>query len=250
MKERILTIFLILALCMSLIVPVLAASPAEDYFVFDEAELLNDADEAQLTAKLSNLSHTYSAQLIVATVSSTADTDIESYVTSIYQSMGFGYGEDSDGVLLLISMEPRKYAIYAKGFPEETIGETEIDIIGDAITPDLSAENYIAAFLEFADQCDYYLDGYVNGFPFKFGRNLLICLVIGFVVGLIVALNLKGQLKTVRKQNKADVYVKPGSMQISLSNDMFLYRNVTRTKKQSSSSSGSGSSGTVGSGSF
>jgi uncharacterized membrane protein YgcG len=81
-------------------------------------------------------------------------------------------------------------------------------------------------------------------------QNLLICLVIGIIAGVVVAFILKGQLKTVRKQNQANVYVKPGSMQVTVHNDFFLYRDVTRTKKQSSSSSGSGSSRSTGGGSF
>ena len=68
-----------------------------------------------------------------------------------------------------------------------------------------------------------------------------VLLVIGIVAGLIVAFILKGQLKSVRKQDKANVYVKPGSMQLTLQNDLFLYREVSKTKKESSNSSRSGS---------
>jgi uncharacterized protein len=63
------------------------------------------------------------------------------------------------------------------------------------------------------------------------------------IAGLIVAFVMKGQLKSVRKQYQANVYVKQGSMQLNYTRDIFLYRNVTRTKKQErveSSSSGSG----------
>ena len=126
----------------------------------------------------------------------------------------------------------------------------DIDSIGDVIVSDLSDGDYTAAFDAFADQCGYYLDGYINGFPFNFGKNLLICLIIGIVAGVVVAFVLKGQLKTVRKQNQANVYVKPGSMQVTVRNDFFLYREVSKSKKESSSSSGSGSSRSTGGGSF
>ena len=125
-----------------------------------------------------------------------------------------------------------------------------MDKIGDAIVSNLSDGDYVAAFDEFVDQCGYYLDGHLNGFPFNLGKKLLIVLVIGAIVGVIIAFVLKGQLKSVRKQNQANVYVKAGSMQITQRSDLFLYRNVTRTKKESSSSSGSGSSRNSGGGSF
>ena len=176
--------------------------------------------------------------------------DIDEFLGFLYDEMEFGYGENHDGVLLLVSMDPREYRILSNGFAGVAIDDGDIDSIGDKIVSDLSDGNYAAAFNEFADQCDYYLDGHLNGFPFNAGKNLVICLIIGIVAGLIVALILKGQLKSVRKQDRANVYVKPGSMQVTVHNDFFLYRDVTRTKKESSSGSSGGSARSSGGGSF
>lgn len=222
----------------------------KEYLVFDEADLLNDSEELALEEKLADLSNKHNAQIVVCTIESMDGGDIDEFLGYLYDEMEFGYGDNHDGVLLLVCMDPREYRILSNGFAGEAIDSGDIDDIGDAIVSDLSDGNYAAAFDEFADQCDYYLDGYINGFPFNFGKNLLICLVIGIIAGVVVAFILKGQLKTVRKQNQANVYVKPGSMQVTVHNDFFLYRNVTRTRKQSSSSSGSGSSRSTGGGSF
>ena len=87
--------------------------------------------------------------------------------------------------------------------------------------------------------------------PFDFSGKLTIALAIGLIAGLITAFVLKGQLKSVYQQDKANVYIKNDSMQLTSHSDLFLYRNVTRTKKQSSSSSSSsGSSRSKGGGSF
>ena len=226
-------------------------SDAEETAVLDEANLLTDAQEAALSQTLLDISHTHNAQLVVATVASMDGNDVDYFVEYLYDAMGFGYGEKHDGVMLLVCMNPREYRILSNGMAGDAIESDEIEKIGDAIVTDLTDGNYADAFDEFADQCDYYLNGYLNGFPFKFGKNLIIALVIGIVAGLIVAFVLKGQLKSVRKQNEANVYVKTGSMQISERSDMFLYRNVTRTKKESNKSSGSGGgSRNVGGGSF
>ena len=222
---------------------------AEEYLVFDDADLLSDKEELALTEKLSEISDTYNAQVVVCTINSVDGGDIDEFLEFIYDYMEFGYGENHDGVLLLVCMDPQEYRILSNGFAGVAIDSGDIDSIGDAIVSDLSDGDYAAAFDEFADQCDYYLDGHINGFPFNFGKNLLICLIIGIVAGVVVAFVLKGQLKTVRKQNQANVYVKPGSMQVTARNDFFLYRDVTRTKRQSSSSSG-GSSRSTGGGSF
>ena len=231
-------------------VPATDTSEAEKYFLYDEADLLTDGEEAVLTEKLKSISSTYQAQLVVCTIASMEGGDIDRYLDYLYDTMGFGYGENHDGVLLLVCMDPREYRILSNGFAGVAIDGDAIDAMGDAFVSDLSDGNYAAAFTEFADQCAYYLDGHLNGFPFNFGKNLLISLVIGIAVGLIVAFILKSQLKTVRKQDQANVYVKQGSMNLTHQSDIYLYRTVSRTKKQSSSSGSGGTARSKGGGSF
>ena len=226
--------------------------PAEDnLLVWDEAELLNETEAAQLNSKLESISKKYKAEIRVVTLSSMDGGDIDEFLEYLYDESGFGYGENHDGVLLVVCMDPREYRILSNGFAGEAITSGDIDAIGEAFESDLSDGNYADAFDTFADKCEYYLDGHINGFPFNTGKNLLICLGIGLVVALIVTGIWKGQLKSVRKQSAANSYVKAGTMQITQSGDFFMYRNVTKTQKQSSSSSGSsGSSRSTGGGSF
>ena len=68
-------------------------------------------------------------------------------------------------------------------------------------------------------------------------------MVIGIVAGLIVVAILAGQLKSVKKQNQARDYVKAGSMRLTERSDIFLYRNVSRVKRDSGSSSSGSRSG-------
>lgn len=226
--------------------------PAEDnLLVWDEAELLNETEVAQLNSKLESISKKYKAEIRVVTLSSMDGGDIDEFLEYLYDESGFGYGENHDGVLLVVCMDPREYRILSNGFAGEAITSGDIDAIGEAFKSDLSDGNYADAFDTFADKCEYYLDGHINGFPFNTGKNLLICAGIGLVVALIVTGIWKGQLKSVRKQSAANAYVKAGTMQITQSGDFFMYRNVTKTQKQSSSSSGSsGSSRSTGGGSF
>jgi uncharacterized protein len=168
--------------------------------------------------------------------------------------MGFGYGADHDGVLLLVCMDPREYRILSNGYAGVAIGPDQIDTLCDFMETYLPNGHYVAAFNSFADQCDEMLEYYQAGSPFKAGKSLAISLIIGILAGLIVAFVLKGQLKSVYKQNQAHVYVKQGSMQVNIRQDIFLYRNVTRRKRQEreeSESSGSGDTArSTGGGSF
>ena len=220
----------------------------EECLVYDQADLLSDAEEAVLTEKLQEVSQTHNAQVIIATVASLADGDVDAYLNESYDSMGFGYGENHDGVYLLVCMDPREYRILSNGMAADAISAFDIEVIGEMIKPDLSDGDYAEAFETFAEQCDEYL---INETTFNATKKLGLCLVIGIIAGVIVAFILKAQLKSVRKKNEANVYVKPGSMELTVQNSYFLYRDVKRTKKESSSSSSSsGSSRNTGGGSF
>ena len=216
---------------------------AQAYFLYDDADLLTDSEEATLVQQLEDVSHAYDAQIVIATIASMDGGDIDAFVDDLYDSMGFGYGENHDGVLLLVCMDPREYRILSNGYAGTAIGPDQIDTLCDFMETYLPNGHYVAAFNSFADQCGEFLEYYQMGSPFKVGKNLAISLVIGIIAGLIVAFAMKSQLKSVRKQDSARVYVKKGSMQLTYSRDIFLYRNVVRTKKQErveSTSSGSG----------
>ena len=250
MKRKVLALLFVVLLCVSMALPVFADTvPAQ---VVDDADLLSSEEERELDEKLQTVSQKNELQMYIITVENAPNDDVDAYVEYIYDSESLGEGANRDGVLLLVCMDPREYRILSNGYAGTAIDMDTIDTIGDAFVSDLSDGNYADAFHTFIDECDYYLDGYRNGYPFNFGKTLVICLIIGVVVGLIVVLIMKAQLKSVRKQHQANAYVKSGSMKVTVSNDIFLYRNVSRTKKQSSSSSGSGGGGSrsVGGGSF
>ena len=230
------------------------AAKENEEFLYDEADLLTDEQETALTEKLEDISHGCDAQIVIATMASMDGGDIDSFVDYLYDSMGFGYGENHDGVLLLVCMDPREYRILSNGYAGVAIGPDQIDTLCDIVEFYLSDGKYATAFDLFANECEEFLEYYLEGSPFKVGKNLMISLVIGLIAGLITAFVMKGKLKSVRKQDSARTYVKPGSMRLTYSRDIFLYRNVTCTKKQErveSSSSGSGSTArSKGGGSF
>lgn len=246
--RRILSVILILVLCLSLTVVVSAEEP----LVYDDADLLTAQEEQALEALLRQVSDAHNAQIIVGTVDSTENGDADYMVEALYDGMEFGYGSTRSGVFLLVCMDIREYRILSNGLAGDAIGGRQIDDISDAIVSDLSGGDYADAFTVFAKRCDYYLEGYQNGYPFEFGKFLLIALAVGLTAGLITVLIMKSQLKSVRQQHQANVYVKSGSLHLTRSSDIYLYRNVTRTRRQTSSSSGSGSGGSrhIGGGRF
>lgn len=264
MKRRIVSIFLALMLLSTFALPIRAAEIAlieDGNSVYDEANLLSSSEEEEIARILDDLGEKYDVELVIVTVPE-LDGDPEVFVENLYDTMGFGYGDSHDGVLLMVSMSPREYQILVNGFAADAIGVYAHENIIHNVGACLSDRDYAAACRTFANECDYYLDAHINGFPteatqpagdtekadFSIGSTLISSLVIGLVVGLIVVAILAGQLKSVKKQNQARDYVKPGSMQLTERSDIFLYRNVSRVKRDSgSSSSGSRSRSSSGS---
>ena len=248
--KKLCSMMLVLVLLLSMAVSVSAAT---DRFVYDDADLLTDQEEATLSGRLSGLSGTYNAQIVVATIPSAQGNDVDTVLNYLYDNAGFGYGENLDGVLLLICMDPREYRILSNGYCAAAIDPADIDAIGSVIVDDLTDGNYADAFDTFADKCEYYLDGHINGFSFNFGMYLMIALLVGMLAGVITARSLKGQLKTVHKKNEAKSYIKSGSMNLNTRNDVFLYRDVQCTAKpkdNTTRASSGGSSRSTGGGSF
>lgn len=220
-----------------------AALPENEQFLYDEADLLTDPEEEKLVQKLEEVSHATNAQIVVVTLASMDGGNIDEFIDYLYDNMGFGYGENHDGVLLLVSMDPREYRILSNGYAGTAIGPDQIDTLCDIVQPYLTKGTYATAFTYFANESEDFLAYYLEGSPFNAGKSFMISLVIGIIAGLITAFVMKGKLKSVRKQDSARVYVKKGSMRLTYSRDIFLYRNVERTKKQErveSTSSGSG----------
>jgi len=228
-----------------------SVSAADLPMVYDEADLLTDAEEAALLVRLERLSDSTGMDVAVALVDSTGEYSPMEYADDYFDNNGFGRGDDRDGLVLLISMEYSDWWISTRGYAVTAFTDAGIEYIGEQVTPYLSDGMYADAVEEFAAQCDTFIAQAKTGDPFDTHNlpkdpfnpllSLVIALIAGFIIGKIYTGKLKGQLNTVRRQSAASGYVRNGSLNVTNSNDFFLYRNVSRTAKESSSS-GDGSS--------
>lgn len=226
---------LILTLCFSLVLPVMAqrSSPR----LVDQADLLTQYEEAAVLSALDEVSEKYAVDVVVVTADTLNGQSPRSFADDFYDYNGYG----PDGILLLISMEDRDWWISTTGYGITAFTDAGIEYLGDCFVPLLSDGDYAEAFKIYAESCDDFLEQANKGVPydrhnlprepFAIVQNLLICLVIGFVIGLIITAIMKGKLKSVRIQSGAAAYVKDGSMQITHCQDLFLYRELHRTEK-------------------
>ena len=264
MKKNLLITILTLALCLFMVVPVLAEGEnAEDgfadeyYRLMDMASLLSDEDVASLTARLNELSLRQKMDVVVATTNTLDGKSVVEYADDLYDYCSFGYGANRDGLILVISMEDNDWYISTCGYGITAFTDAGIKYIGEQIVPYLSDRDFVGAFATYITLCDEFITQARTDKPYDIGNLpreplspgwILACLIISFMLSCITVGKMKAKLTTVRAQAAANSYMKDGSMNITDSREMFLYKNVTRTKRSTDSSSGGSSTHTSSSG--
>lgn len=223
MKKLFVFVFITAILTLS-ILPV-AADTTKD-LVIDNADLLTVNEEKELGAFFAEIGDEWDYDIVVYTVDAIGVYSAHIYAERFFDDNGYGRGENSDGAILLISMEERDWGVFATDMSDSEAAE-----IGENITPYLSDGDYFSAFEAFAEEIDEH-----KSFPFF--NNLIIALVVGFVIALIVVTSMKNKLKSVARVDHAREYVRKDSFKLSHSRDLYLYSTVTRIAKPKNTSSG------------
>lgn len=236
MKKKLLFSLFIIALCFACCVNVFASENKQR--LVDNANLLTEKQSNSISQKLDEISAKYDIDVVILTVHTIGSKSARAYADDYYDYNGYS----DDGVLLLIAFEEGEWYISTTGKCIKAFTDSDIDYIGDLIVDDLADENYFDAFETFISESNYEINGEINGFPFEFAKNLVISLIIGFVIALISVSVMKGKLKSVKLQKSANSYLKQGSMKLTESTDLFLYRNVNRIAKPQNNNSRGGSS--------
>ena len=239
MKKRNLLAILTIVFWIASLVTGFAVSDRELPLLVDDADLLTDSEERALNLKLEEISEEHECEVAIVTVYSLGSKTATEYADDFFDYNGYGYGENNDGILLLVSLEDRDVAISTYGFAIKTFTDSKQDYIYDEFLPYLSNANYNKAFSTFAKLCDEILAQARAGTPFLSGKRLIISLVIGVVFALIITGIMKSKLKSVRFQPAASSYVRKDSLNITISRDIFLYSKLDRRAKPKSSSSDS-----------
>lgn len=263
------------SLCAALAALVLAAALAVPAFAVeggfadlyyrmnDSANVLTEDEDNELEDALEELSMRQSFDVVIATIESLESVDydsMEAYADDLYDFCQFGYGADRDGVLLLVSVGDRKWHISTCGYGITAFTDAGIQYLGEQMTPDMADGDYAAAFRTFVQWSDAYIDAARSGRPYDVKNlpreplslmYLFLAVGIGLVLAWVVVSVMKSRLRSVAFQENAASYVREGSMNLTNSRELFLYRDVHRTERveeKDSDSSGGSSTHTSSSG--
>ncbi len=113
MQTRRVTALFLLLFCflMGTAAAAIPEKPTTDIYVQDNAKLLRDGTKAHILELGRELDEKTKAQVIVVTVPTLDDRPISEYANELFRTWGIGDKQLNNGVLLLISKEPRKLRI-------------------------------------------------------------------------------------------------------------------------------------------
>lgn len=134
-----LTLFLLILSIKSVAV----VSPTKDFFVNDYAGVLTEETENYIIQTNIELQQKTGAQIVVVTVESLEGMDIEEYSMQLARNFQIGNAEKNNGVLMLCSIEDRKFRIEVGYELEGKLTDGRTGIIQDEyIRPYLRKNDY------------------------------------------------------------------------------------------------------------
>ena len=256
-----------LLICFALLCPLMTVSAAMPRII-DDANLLLYGEMSLLEEEANRIAEEYGMDVVILTVEDFygVSASIEVFADNFYDNNGYGIGENASGVLLVLSMDTREWAISTCGDAIYAITDFGIQALFEDMAPHLSEDNYFDAFDTYLEVLPYYFEAYENGTPIdgwagnyqgpgsvESGTREDVVYytseppywaspIIGAAIAGIVVLIMRSSMNTKRPQRSAAGYLNRDSYQLRRHQDIFLYSQVSKTRKQTQSSSGGGSS--------
>ncbi|MEO6000279.1 MAG: TPM domain-containing protein [Chitinophagaceae bacterium] len=127
------------------------ARPDPPRLVNDFAHVLTSDQIESLERKLVNYDDSTSTQIVIVTVPSTGDYDVDDYALKILRDWGVGNKKTNNGIVILAAINDRKVKIEVGYGMEGSVPDiTAKQIIDNEITPNFRQNNYYRGFDEAA----------------------------------------------------------------------------------------------------
>ena len=213
--------------------------------VVDMADLLEEEEENELSAKLNYVSSDHGMDIVVVTTDNLEGKEPQAYADDYFDYNGYS----PNGVLLLVSVDGENHwHMSTTGTAIGIFNDDARAYMSDRFVECFSDGEFMDGFMIYANGCDEILTMSEDGETYKdrLGyKAVIISLVLGFVIAFFVAVFKKAKLKSVVEQCSAQDYSRAGSVQLQVHYDNFLNQTTTtRIVRDEGDSTHSGSSGT------
>ncbi len=228
---------------------------ADMNYIFDLSDQLSYEEWTELEARAADISQRHGCGVYAAFVDDFTEygggNDVYKTTYQLYHASELGMGADRDGIIILLSMDDRDYAMFVYGdhaeYAFDRYGQKELE---DAFLGYFGDNDWYGGVSHYLDTCDEYLTRAEEGKPVR--KNTLPMYLIVVVASCAIAggicLMLKWQMKTVHKKAEANEYVAAGGLNLTKQYDRYTHTTETRRKIHDDSDSDSGTSSCSGGG--
>ena len=217
-------------------------------YVFDVADLLPYEKWEKLEARAEAISQKQDCGVYFALVDDYTEYgngSVFEVTYQLYHGSELGMGSGRDGIIVLLSMAERDYAMFVYGeYAEYAFDEYGQEKLEEQFLGDFGENDWYGGISNYLDACEEYLTKADAGKPVR--RPYWIWFVISAGCSCLAAgtvcLWLLRKMKSVHQKAEADAYLTAGGLHLTKQYDRYTHTTETRTKIQKESSGGSGGS--------
>ena len=127
-------------------------SPSRYFYVYDEPSVLSLTTEDHIVTQNEKLYAACGAQIVIACVNTTGDTDIADFADEMFNQWKIGSSQQNNGVLVLLSIEEDDYyAVQGRGLENLLSTGTLKLMLDEYLEPHFAAKDYDAGALAIFD---------------------------------------------------------------------------------------------------
>lgn len=233
---------------------------AETDYVYDEADLLTEEEEAKLQEYSERFLEEWDMNFLVVTTNDALGKSSMAYADDFYDEF-FPESDQEDGVLYLIDMDNREIYLSTCGMASRYLTDDRIDYILDAAYNYVADGDYYGTFVAFFDETDYYLDQGIPSDQYHYDTETgkrddyhdsakhitLTEVLVAFIAALAAAGGTAGFIVAKYQLKFEDFHYgayTDSHLQLSVKSDQLVNRFVTQRRiPQNNGSSGGGSGG-------
>ena len=252
MKKKLFVLLFAALLLICLALPAFAEEFEVHVYVFDQDGILDAEDVAELEKEAAQFSNAYDCGIYVAVFNDMAEHgfyDIEEFSEEIYRQWNLGYGDQRDGILLVMSMAERDYDLAAHGdFGNYAFTDYGKEALADQFLDDFRRNDWASGFHDYIGSAAALIKQARDGEPFdyvgygedsvytyqerstseKLASGGLGGTVLGLLTALISGSSMKRKMKTAVAATDASDYVADHGVFLTAQEDRFTHATVIR----------------------
>ena len=241
--KKLFMIFTLVAAMLLSAATALAAVPS----IMDNAKLLSNGDKAKVERVLQQVENKYNVRVGVVTVKSIGTKKPGDFANELIDK-AYNNGPNGNMVLLQVVDQRKWYVSTDKKLKSVVVGNEGVEYMSKAFVPYLKKNDYAGAYTVYATKAGELLNYYQKngkgwkpekGFPLM---ALLGALVAGVAGAYLYRGSLLSSMSNVRQQVEANAYLNKESFDLLVTNDTYMYTNISvvpRGKSKDNDSDGS-----------